>query len=163
MAISTLDPQLIESLQQSTREILETMVFMEPRSITAEAEDTSSFNDSVIGLLGFTGTRSGTFVVRTSEELAKGVAAKMMMMEPAEMSSFDEAADAYGEVVNMLAGSFKTAWVAQGNRMDLSVPNVIYRGRVKVQSEADGCLRSRLRVALDMGSLDIGVHFEAKD
>lgn len=163
MATNTLDPHLIESLQQSAREILETMVFMQPKHIAAEPEETSSFADQVIGLLGFTGTRSGTFVVRTSEDLAKQVAAKMLMMEPAEMTSFNDASDAFGEVVNMLAGNFKNTWVAGGNQMDLSVPNVIHRGTVKVQSEAEGCLRSRVRVTLDAGVLDIGVHFEAKD
>ncbi len=163
MATQTLEPHLIGSLQQAAREILKTMVFMPPQSVTAEAEDCSVFNDPVIGLLGFTGTRSGTFVVRTTEDLAKLIAAKMLMMEPGEMASFGEAVDAFGEVVNMLAGNFKNAWVAGGNQMDLSVPNVIHNGRVTVPSANDACLRSRVRAHLETGTLDIGVHFEAKD
>lgn len=163
MAIQTLEPHLIESLQASAREILETMVMLTPTSVTSEAEDATSFADEVIGMLGFTGTRSGTFVVRAPEDLAKLVAAKMLMMEPSEMASFADASDAFGEVVNMLAGNFKNAWVAQGNQMELSVPNVIHRGTVKVRSDTDGCLRSRVRVTLDAGVLDVGVHFEAKD
>jgi chemotaxis protein CheX len=163
MATQTLEPHLIDSLQQSAREILETMVSMVPQAVSAEPEDRSEFNDPVIGLLGFTGTRSGTFVVRTSEGLARTIAAKMLMMEPAEMGSFAEAVDAFGEVVNMLAGNFKNVWVSEGNQMDLSVPTVIHNGHVTVQSHADGCLRSRVRVQLDGGTLDIGVHFEAGD
>ncbi|MBL8752584.1 MAG: chemotaxis protein CheX [Planctomycetes bacterium] len=163
MATQTLEPHLIDSLQQSAREILETMVAMIPQTISAEPEDHSRFSDPVIGLLGFTGTRSGTFVVRTHEQLARTIAAKMLMMEPSELGSFGEAVDAFGEVVNMLAGNFKNAWVAEGNQMDLSVPNVIHNGEVSVQSAGDGCLRSRVRVQLDGGALDIGVHFEAKD
>jgi CheY-specific phosphatase CheX len=114
----------------------------------------------VIGLLGFTGTRSGTFFVRTDETMAKTIAAKMLMMEPSELSSFQEAADGFGELVNMLAGNFKNAWVAAGNQMDLSVPNVIHNGEVSLKSNDAGALRSRVHVVLDGGNLDIGVHFE---
>lgn len=163
MAIQTLEPHLIESLQQSAREILETMVSMSPQTVTAEPETESSFSDQVIGLLGFTGTRSGTFVVRAPENLAMTVAAKMLMMDPSEMASFQDASDAFGEVVNMLGGNFKNAWVAGGNQMELSMPNVIHKGTVRVHSDTDGSLRSRVRVTLAEGPLDIGVHFQAAD
>ena len=75
MTIQTLEPHLIDSLRQSAREILETMVFLSPKAIDAATEECSSFGDQVIGLLGFTGTRSGTFVVRTDEGMAKTIAA----------------------------------------------------------------------------------------
>jgi CheY-specific phosphatase CheX len=163
MPIHTLEPHLVDSLQQSAREILETMVMLSPRSIEAVPEEKSSFRDAVIGLMGFTGTRSGTFVVRTSEPLARTIAAKMLMLEPADLPSFAEAADAFGEVVNMLGGNFKNAWVASGNQMDLSVPTVIHNGSVNVRSQAAGCLRSCIHVQVDGGALDIGVHFEARD
>jgi len=161
MTIQTLEPHLVESLRQSAREILETMVFLVPQEITTMPEEQCSFEAEVIGLLGFTGTRSGTFVVRTDEAMAKTVAAKMLMMEPAELGSFQEAADGFGELVNMLAGNFKNAWVAGGNQMELSVPNVIHNGSVSVRSESPGSLRSRVRVTLEQGALDIGVHFES--
>lgn len=160
MTIQTLEPHLIDSLRQSAREILETMVFLTPTAIDATAEEPSTFDDEVIGLLGFTGTRSGTFVVRTKEDMAKTIAAKMLMMEPSELGSFQEAADGFGELVNMLAGNFKNAWVAGGNQMELSVPNVIHNGEVSLKSNTAGALRSRVRVALDCGQIDIGVHFE---
>ena len=160
MTIQTLEPHLIESLRQSAREILETMVFLSPKAIDAAPEEGSTFGDQVMGMLGFTGTRSGTFVVRTDETMAKTIAAKMLMMEPSELGSFQEAADGFGELVNMLAGNFKNAWVAAGNQMELSVPNVIHNGEVSLKSNDAGALRSRVHVVLDGGNLDIGVHFE---
>lgn len=163
MSTATLDQHLVEALQRAAREILETMVSMAPTSVTEEPEDASSFHDEVIGLLGFTGTRKGTVVVRTTEALARTVAARMLMMEPSEIGSFAEAADAFGEVVNMLAGNFKNAWVADGNAMELSMPNVIHSGSVKVHSDGPGCVRSRVRVAVDGGALDVGVHFEPRE
>lgn len=161
MSTATLDQHLVEALQRAAREILETMVAMTPTSVTEEPEDTSSFHDEVIGLLGFTGTRSGTVVVRTTEAVATTAAARMLMMEPSELGSFADAADAFGEVVNMLAGNFKNAWVADGNAMELAMPNVIHRGAVKVHSDGPGCLRSRIRAVVDVGAIDVGVHFEA--
>ncbi len=143
MTIQTLEPHLIDSLRQSAQEIFETMVFLTPTAIDAAVEDHSTFGDAVIGLLGFTGTRSGTFVVRTDEEMAKTIAA-----------------DGFGELVNMLAGNFKNAWVAAGNQMELSVPNVIHNGEVSLKSNDAGALRSRVHVALECGQIDIGVHFE---
>jgi CheY-specific phosphatase CheX len=163
MAIDTLEPRLLDRLQQAAREVLETMVALRPRAVSAGPETRSSFDDEVIGLVGFTGTRAGTFVARTREQVARDVAARMLMAGSAAAVTFGDARDAFGEVVNVVAGNFKNSWVAGGNRMELCVPNVIRNGRVRLRSDGDGCLRSRVRVHLDAGILDIGVHFEAVD
>ena len=99
----------------------------------------------------------------TSAAMAKLMAAKMLMMEPEEISDQEEVADAFGEIVNMLGGNFKNAWVETGNQMELCVPNVVFNGRVRVNSDAANCLRSCVRVQLDDEVVDIGVHFEAQD
>lgn len=161
MPAQTLEPHLVETLRKSAWEVLETMVFMTPTSVEPRAEDASVFADEVVGLLGFTGTRSGTFVVRTSEQLARTMAAKMLMAEPEELESFEEVADAFGEIVNMLSGGFKNEWVANGNQMDLSVPHVIREGSVNINSDGVGGLRSGIRVVINDTFVDIAVHFEA--
>ncbi|MCB9884207.1 MAG: chemotaxis protein CheX [Planctomycetes bacterium] len=161
MTNETLDPALVESLQDSAREILETMVFMTPDNIEVVPESSSVFRAEVVGLLGFTGTRSGTVVVRTTQDLAKTIAAKMLMMEPEELGSMEEACDGFGELVNMLSGNFKNAWVANGNVMDLSVPNVILSGEVRLNMHSDPALRTCVRIHVGGGQLDVGIHFEA--
>lgn len=161
MGDALLAPHLVDSLKATAREILETMVCMTPQTVDEVTEDRSEFHDQVIGLLGFTGTRCGTFVVRTEEAMARTIAAKMLMMEPGEITEFAAAADAFGEVVNMLGGNFKNTWVAEGNQMELSIPNVIHKGHVMLGAEKKrGVLRSGVRVTLDCGVLEIGVHFE---
>lgn len=161
MAVESLAPELVNSLRTSAQEVLQTMVFVTPTEIVEVPETESQFRDEVVGLLGFTGTRNGTFAVRTSETVAKLVAAKMLMMEPADLGSFAEAADGFGELVNMISGNFKNAWVATGNQMDLSVPNVINRGIVSINSHGEGALRSCVRIALPEGEIRVGVHFES--
>ena len=163
MTTATLDQHLVEALQHSAREVLVAMASITPRALDEQPEPTSLFRDEVIGLLGFTGDRSGTVVVRTTERIAKGIAARMLMIEPEEFGDFAEAADAFGEVVNMIAGSFKNAWVASGHAMALSMPNVIHHGFVKLHSDGPGAVRSRIRAELDDGALDIGVHLEGAD
>lgn len=158
MAAQGLTPELQESICASAREILETMVMMTPESVTPVA-DPPSFARPVTGLLGFTGTRNGTVVVGSSEILTKTIAAKMLMMEPDDFGDFGEAADAFGEVVNMLAGNFKNAWVAQGNEMHLSVPTVIHNGEVHVPHAAHS-VEATIRVAVAGEVLDITILFE---
>ena len=160
MVAETLEPHLVETLRKSAWEVLETMVFLTPSSMEPLTEHTSTFSDQVIGLLGFTGTESGTFVVRTSEQMASIMAAKMLMMEPEELSGFDEVADAFGEIVNMLSGSFNNDWVANGNQMELSVPNVIQHGKVNINRENIPGVRSGIRLQLDDQFVDIGIHFQ---
>ncbi|MBM4060998.1 MAG: chemotaxis protein CheX [Planctomycetes bacterium] len=161
MATATMEPHLVESLQQAAQEILETMVCVSPDRIEQVPETTSTFTAEVVGLLGFTGTRTGNFVVRAPERLARAMVARMLMTEPGQLGDFAAAADGFGELVNMLSGNFKNAWVAQGNRMDLSVPNVIHRGTVHVDTEHAGAQRTCVRVTIGGDALDIGVHFEA--
>ena len=130
-------------------------------SIEALPQEASTFVEEAIGVLGFTGTRSGTFVIRTSAAMAKLMAAKMLMMEPEELGSMEEACDGFGELVNMLSGNFKNAWVANGNVMDLSVPNVILSGEVRLNMHSDPALRTCVRIHVGGGQLDVGIHFEA--
>jgi CheY-specific phosphatase CheX len=116
-----------------------------------------------VGLLGFTGTRSGNFVVRTTEKHGEDHRSQDADDGPQRTRlSFSEAADGFGELVNMLSGNFKNAWVANGNQMDLSVPNVIHNGEVRVNSEHEGSLRSCVRVTVEGQVLDVGIHFESK-
>lgn len=160
MVAETLEPQIVETLSKSAREVLETMVFLTPSSIESISEEGSRFSDPVIGLLGFTGTKSGTFVVRTTEALAATMAAKMLMMEPSELSGFEEISDAFGEIVNMLSGTFKNDWIVNGNQMELSVPNVIQHGSVNINYEKAPGMRSGIRVQLDDEFVDVGIHFQ---
>ncbi len=160
MATHTLAPEMLVSLQESAREVLETMCSTTPTAIENTEDTQSLFDEEVVGLLGFTGSRCGSFIIRTTEEIAKSIAARMLMMDPMEFDDFAEAADAFGELVNMVCGSFKNFWVAQGNQMDLSVPYVCHKGSIRLSGESPNTVRSCVRVVLPEGNLDIGIHFE---
>jgi CheY-specific phosphatase CheX len=162
MPTASLQPHLLEGLRECARHVLATVAPARALTVTAEPEPEASFTDAMIGLLGFTGTLSGTFVVRAGEQVARELCARMLMLDAASTLTDADACDAFGELVNMLAGEFKNRWVAAGNRMELCVPNVIHHGRVRLRDYADRALRSRVRVQLETGALDVGVHFEAR-
>lgn len=156
----TLDPEMVQSLTGAAREVLETMMAMVPQHAEEVPSPTADLRDEVVGLLGFTGSHCGTFVVRSSDKLARTIVAKMLMMEPEELTSFDEAADGFGEVVNMISGNFKNAWVARGHRMDLSVPNIIHKGTVRVDAHHEHTIRTCVRLSFSEGDLFAGVLIE---
>lgn len=156
----TLDPELVQSLAAAARDVLETMMTMVPNQTEVVPSPDANLEDEVVGLLGFTGSHCGTFVVRSSDVLARTMVAKMLMMEPSELTSFDDAADGFGELVNMISGNFKNAWVARGHRMDLSVPNVIHMGTVRADAHHEHTMRTCVKLTFPEGELFAGVLIE---
>jgi len=156
-----LEPDLIESLRASTREVLETMALTTPDSVELvdPAAGDSTYSREVVGVLGFTGTRSGTVAVTATEGMTKTIAARMLMMEPDEIEDFGEAADAFGEVVNMISGSFKNSWVAKGNEMELSIPTVVRGGDLLV-NKRNGEADCRLHISISNETLEVLIFFE---
>jgi len=161
-----LEPELFESLRDSIREVIETMVFMSPETVESITHLVDQphvvFAGEVVGMLGFTGTRSGSVVVCCSEHLCREIAARMLTIEPGELAGFEEAADAFGEVVNMITGSFKDSWVAKGNEMSLAVPTVTRHGAVSINHTDQG-ISCGIRVMLEGNPLDVTVLFAAGD
>jgi CheY-specific phosphatase CheX len=163
MCNATLEPRLTESLRRTTQRVLETMVCLRPVAVELAAGRATRHKDGLTGVLGFTGTHRGAFVVRARERVAREVAASMLRLPDAAGVPPVDARDAFGELVNMLAGDFKHAWIAAGNRMELCVPDVLLDGEANVHLDGDRWVQSRVRAQLASGFLDIGVHFEADD
>jgi CheY-specific phosphatase CheX len=161
MAVKELTTELVHSLRDSIREVLQTMVFVTPTTIEVEQYAGQTFSDEVIGLLSFTGTQCGMLCIRSTENTVKTMVAQMLSMEPGEFASFADAVDGFGEVVNMVTGSFKNTWVTLGNTMDLSVPTVIYHGYVSLGSSTPGLARPWVKVVLPFGAISVGIVFEA--
>ena len=119
-----LDEKHSQALIDSVGSVFEQMVMMKPDSVTVAEDPQPNVVADVIGVLGFTGTKTGLGVLSCSLQLAQTVCANMLMMEVSEISSEEEVTDSFGELVNMVVGNFKNHWVAEGNIMDLAVPSV---------------------------------------
>ena len=113
-------------LEHATRGVFEMMVFMgverlDPAGVDHHAED------SLLGMITFTGEVEGCFGLRLNNASAKAVAASMLGLDADEEVAEQDVHDAIGEIVNMVMGSIKAQQPTfQGAHV--SIPTVI-RGR----------------------------------
>jgi chemotaxis protein CheX len=80
--------------------------------------------NSIVSILGFAGAWSGAGCVSCSSELARKIAASMLMAEYDSVN--DDVLDAIGEITNMVIGNFKDAAAPMLGQLGLSTPTVIF-------------------------------------
>jgi len=110
-----------EELAQATREVFEIMV---GTSLTQPTEPPPLFVPDFAAMVGIAGSLCGLVSVRTTGECARRIAAKMLGDD--EVGVAEAAQDAFGEVCNMIAGSFKGRISGLADACALSVPTVIF-------------------------------------
>jgi chemotaxis protein CheX len=115
-------PTVVETLQQATEEVFETMVFKSLAAALPIEGDALRPASNVVGTVGFVGTASGLVAFYSTLDGARDIAGSMLGMEPAQVNG--EMADAIGEITNMIAGSFRTRMAAQGGTWAITVPTV---------------------------------------
>ena len=110
-----------EELANATREVFEIMV---GTSLDSPAEESPPFVADFAAMVGIAGSLCGLVGLHTSSECAREIAAKMLGTE--ELGGGEDAQDAFGEVCNMIAGSFKARIAGLADGCALSVPTVIF-------------------------------------
>jgi len=93
-------------------------------------------------MVGIAGSLCGVVVLQTSAAAARRIAAKMLGCDEADVS--ENVQDAFGEVCNMVAGSFKAKVAGLADGCALSVPTVISGKDYALHSLANG---ERFRVS----------------
>jgi chemotaxis protein CheX len=122
LQLDTTGEQLIGHLINDVSEIFSTMVGIE--ICGAQTVDTvTKFRDSVTAMIGFAGSYNGMISVNAPSNLALVFASQMLGMEITECD--DDVRDALGEIANMIGGSFKHHFVADGHEVRLSTPSVM--------------------------------------
>ena len=86
----------------------------------------------MVAWVSITGEWTGHLQVLTTPDGARGIAASMFQMEPADISS-EEVADAFGEIANMVGGGVKGM---VGVHTALSLPQVVLDSRALISPEA---------------------------
>ena len=110
-----------EELTLASQEVFEIMV---GTSLTVPTEPQPLFVPDFAAMVGIAGGLCGLVSVRTTGECARRIAAKMLGDD--EITVGDAAQDAFGEVCNMIAGSFKGRISGLADTCALSVPTVIF-------------------------------------
>lgn len=83
---------------------------------------------ALTAFIGITGEWTGGVAVHCSAELARVIAARMLMTDDLSSLSEDDVRDAMGEVCNMVAGGLKTRCQGIGVAFDISVPVIVLAG-----------------------------------
>lgn len=160
--MEVLEKKYADGVVQAATEVFETMIFMSASEVTELHDYPSTVKDEVIGLLGFTGSRSGLFALTGSRQLARAICASMLGMEDSEIEGDQDVADSFGELVNMVAGNFKNLWVEDGNTMDLAIPSVVlgvFGEGISLTAGKSSDVGYACRMQFEAGALDINIRF----
>ncbi|MGE0591178.1 MAG: chemotaxis protein CheX [Vicinamibacterales bacterium] len=139
---------MVEALAESAREVFETMVF---RPLTdGPALDVSDLHgDYTLGVVGFTGSKSGSITVILPGESSLAVAASMLGLEPSEMDSGSgDVADAVGELANLIGGTFRNRMAEGQDVWRISTPTIVTGNNLRTRYPADAT-RSVLSFRVD--------------
>lgn len=160
MSESQLRKDYGETLVSVTQEVLETMVMSTPDSIRKDPERNIDGNDEVVAQLGFTGSSHGVYTLSTTKQVACTLCARMLMMEPEELTDEAEIADGFGEICNMIGGGVKNTWVEDGGTMELSIPGVTFGESLHVNFGDGDVVRFAIAAVLPEGELrvDMRIH-----
>jgi chemotaxis protein CheX len=87
-------------------------------------------------VVGLAGSLCGVMVLRASSKSARRMAARMLGSDEVDMGG--DVQDAFGEVCNMIAGSFKARIAGLADGCALSVPTVVSGKDYALHSLANG-------------------------
>lgn len=106
---------------------LEVFASMVRCPLTVRPDDASStYPRDIAGTVAFSGSWTGYLSVVTSQRAARLITATLLEMDPNDVDS--QLRDAFGEMVNMVAGSFRTRMAKPGDAWAITMP-VVATGR----------------------------------
>ena len=118
---------MTEAMKTSISEVLEQMFFMPLDFIAPDAafQNPEAGGASIIAKLGFSGSLTGTFVLRVPSPLARSVSADFLGTARSKLSD-DDVTGTVLEMVNMLAGCALSVYDCRA-LFDLQIPQLIGR------------------------------------
>ncbi len=116
--------EFINPFIDATRNVFQTMCGVEiSRKKLFLKEDYRMMGD-VSGVMGLTGTATGSVVVSLSKDLACTIVGKMLGEDPSNDLT-DDVCDGVGEIINMIAGQAKAMLVKTKYHFTISIPSVV--------------------------------------
>ncbi len=134
-----------QMLVDGAKEVFETMIFME--IMPAEANVTS-FEDHVLGSISFKGDIEGSLSICCSKQCATEISANMLGMDPHDDMSDEDITDAFGEVINMVMGSFKKRMLEYIKDLEVSIPNVVSGQHLK-KVPGEGYIKEHTNISIE--------------
>lgn len=117
--------EFINPFIDATRNVFATMCGVEIVRKKLFLKDDYKMMGDVSGVMGLSGTASGSVVVSLPKDLACSIVAQMLGEEkvPADLTS--DVCDGIGEIINMIAGQAKAMLVKTKYHFTISIPSVV--------------------------------------
>ena len=106
----------------SIKETFETMIALPVELVDGEVELEAA--KAMIAVITFGGPLEGSFSACCAKACAEKIGKAMLMLGPDDSLSEAESCDAFGEVVNMLIGGFKSRASEVAPDIQISIPSV---------------------------------------
>ena len=121
----SLESFILESMDQSAREVFSTMLGIEiPAGEIIDAGAAEDVHCEVVALIGVAGAWAGAGSVSCSAATACKICSQMLMTDAPSVN--EEVLDAVAELTNMIVGNVKTALETKVGPLGLSIPTVVF-------------------------------------
>jgi len=128
---------LIDAFAEATKSVLMMMAGTEVE-MDGMMDGRQKVYGDISGVIGLTGSMSGSIALTLPVELAKRLVANMLAMDASELQE-EDVQDGVGEIINMIAGDAKGRC---NDSFKISLPSVITgkRHTVSTSKEGDGVI-----------------------
>ncbi|MCD8140125.1 MAG: chemotaxis protein CheX [Planctomycetaceae bacterium] len=120
----TVNVEFINPFIDATRNVFSSMCGVEVARKKIFVKDDYKMLGDISGVMGLSGTASGTVVISMSSELARLVVGNMLGEPPVDELTQD-VVDATGEIINMISGQAKASLVKTKYHFTISIPKVV--------------------------------------
>lgn len=131
-----MDEKFLQAVRDTTLDIFQTMVSMDPTSEDPILGDKSPLNGGISGIVGIVGKIRGTIAVHFDKNLATKIASNILEEELDDIN--DDVEDAVGEIVNMVAGGAKLKLFKTNTSFEISTPTVVTGDDYTMESTMEG-------------------------
>lgn len=114
-------PRAVDQLLELTSDVFASMVGHDLVHVP-EAAGKDANATQIVGTVAFAGSWTGYVAVATSQAAARDITAALLGADPSDVDA--QVRDAVGEVVNMVAGGFRTRMVKPGDSWTITLPMV---------------------------------------
>ncbi|RZB34964.1 MAG: chemotaxis protein CheX [Desulfobacteraceae bacterium Eth-SRB1] len=118
-----MDVRFINPFLNGTLNVLTTMAFVEPKPGKPYLKKDSLASGDVSGIIGLTGSATGSMALSFSEGAILKVASNILGEEIREIN--DDITDAVGEITNMVSGAARKELESIGLTVTAAIPTVV--------------------------------------
>jgi len=118
-----MDVRYINPFLEGTISVLKTMAFIEPRPGKPFLKKDSTAKGDISGIIGLTGTASGSLALSFSEKCILKIVSNMLGEEITIING--DIKDAVGEITNMVSGDARRRLEAEGINLQAAIPTVV--------------------------------------